>query len=71
LPYHAINHAFPGIPFYQLPEACDRIQTLLKEHDLPLMQLDSGYLKSAYHLGRNPVLISESDENTSNRAIGT
>jgi hypothetical protein len=49
----------------------DELALLLKEHDLPLMQLDPGYLKSTYHLGKNPVLISESDEKTSNRAIGT
>ncbi|MGL5192521.1 MAG: fatty acid desaturase family protein, partial [Chroococcales cyanobacterium] len=70
LPYHAIHHAFPGIPFYHLSEAGDRIQTVLKDHDLPPMKLDPGYLKSAYQLGKNPVLIHASDENTSNRAIG-
>ncbi|WP_261264984.1 fatty acid desaturase family protein [Laspinema olomoucense] len=71
LSYHAIHHAFPGIPFYHLPEACDRIQTVLQDHELPPMKLDPGYLKSAYHLGKNPVLIGASDDTTTNRAIST
>ncbi|HEY9605127.1 MAG TPA: fatty acid desaturase [Allocoleopsis sp.] len=57
LNYHAVHHAFPGIPFNQLPEAFQRIQGVLQQHNLPLMQLDEGYLKSTYWLSRHPSLI--------------
>ena len=59
LSYHAVHHAFPGIPFNQLPEAFQRIQGVLQQHGLPLMQLEEGYLKSIYWLSRHPSLIGE------------
>jgi fatty acid desaturase len=59
LSYHAVHHAFPGIPFNQLPEAFQRIQGVLQQHGLPLMQLEEGYFKSIYLLSRHPCLIGE------------
>jgi hypothetical protein len=44
LSYHAVHHAFPGIPFNRLPEAFKRIQGVLQQQGLPLMQLEEGYL---------------------------
>jgi fatty acid desaturase len=57
LNYHAVHHAFPEIPFNQLPEAFKRIQNILQENQLPTMQLDAGYLNSAYWLSSHPSLI--------------
>ncbi|MBW4428656.1 MAG: fatty acid desaturase [Nostoc desertorum CM1-VF14] len=68
LNYHAVHHTFPNIPFNQLPEAFDRIQKVLEKHNLPLMKLEEGYLKSTYWLGRHPSLIGEVDfSNATNR----
>jgi fatty acid desaturase len=61
LNYHAIHHAFPNIPFNRLPEAFQRIQGVLQQHELPPMELGAGYLKSAYCLSRQPSLIGEVD----------
>ncbi|UKO99882.1 fatty acid desaturase family protein [Nostoc sp. UHCC 0870] len=59
LNYHAVHHAFPGIPFNQLPAAFERVQGVLVKHGLPPMQLDSGYIKSSYELSHHPSLIGE------------
>jgi fatty acid desaturase len=59
LNYHAVHHAFPGIPFNQLSQAFPRIQDVLQQQSLPLMQLDEGYLKSTYGLSHHPSLIGE------------
>lgn len=59
LDYHAVHHAFPGIPFNHLPEAFERIQEVLQQHNLPPMQLDPGYLKSTYQLSHHPSFIGE------------
>ncbi|MCC5640248.1 fatty acid desaturase [Nostoc sp. CHAB 5844] len=68
LDYHAVHHIFPDIPFNQLPEAFKRIQKVLEKHNLPLMKLESGYLKSTYWLSRHPSLIGEVDfSSTTNR----
>ncbi|MDF5706288.1 MAG: fatty acid desaturase [Nostoc sp. S4] len=68
LDYHAVHHAFPNIPFYQLPFAFERIQKVLQKYNLPLMKLEAGYLKSAYWFSRHPSLIGEVDSsNTTNR----
>ncbi|ARV59775.1 fatty acid desaturase [Nostocales cyanobacterium HT-58-2] len=62
LNYHAVHHAFPDIPFNQLPEAFRRIQGVLQQHQLPLMQLEAGYLKSTYWWSYHPLLIGEVDD---------
>jgi fatty acid desaturase len=62
LDYHAVHHAFPGIPFNQLPEAFARIQGILQKYNLPAMQLDSGYIKSTYRLSNHPSLIGEANK---------
>jgi len=68
LDYHAVHHTFPNIPFNQLPEAFTRIQKVLQKHNLPLMKLEPGYVKSAYLLSRQPSLIGEVDSSdTTNR----
>ncbi|WP_026731693.1 fatty acid desaturase family protein [Fischerella sp. PCC 9605] len=61
LNYHGVHHAFPDIPFNLLPEAFHRIQGVLQQHGLPLMQLEPGYLKSTYWWSRHPSLIGEVD----------
>lgn len=61
LNYHAVHHAFPGIPFDQLPEAFQHIQGVLQRHGLPLMPLEEGYLTSTYWLSRHPSLIGDVD----------
>ncbi|MBH8573069.1 fatty acid desaturase [Nostocaceae cyanobacterium CENA369] len=61
LDYHAVHHTFSDIPFNQLPTAFKQIQSVLKKYNLPLMERESGYLKSAYCLSRNPSLIKDGD----------
>ncbi|MEO0455620.1 MAG: fatty acid desaturase [Cyanobacteria bacterium P01_A01_bin.114] len=46
LPYHSIHHAFPEIPFDQLPAAFHRIEAVLAAYQLPSMTLEQGYLSS-------------------------
>lgn len=59
LNYHAIHHAFPQIPFDQLPEAFDRIQTILQRYQLPELTVGAGYVRESLHLSRHPSLIRE------------
>ena len=59
LSYHAVHHAFPGIPFNRLPEAFQHIQGVLQQQGLPLMHLEDGYLKATHGLSRHPSLIGE------------
>lgn len=68
LNYHAVHHAFPDIPFNRLPEAFERIQKVLQQHNLPLMELGAGYLKSTYWFSGHASLIGEVDySETTNR----
>lgn len=57
LNYHSVHHGFPDIPFYHLPTAFDRIQPILQKYDFPVMELDDGYLRSAYLLSQRTLLI--------------
>ncbi len=57
LPYHSVHHAFPNIPFNQLPEAFDKIQLVLKKHHYPEIKKDNGYLRTAWRLSRQPSVI--------------
>jgi fatty acid desaturase len=57
LNYHAVHHAFPDIPFNQLPRAFQRIQAVLQQHELPLMVQDQGYLYETFKLGSCPSTI--------------
>jgi fatty acid desaturase len=57
LNYHAVHHAFPDIPFNQLPVAFDRIQTVLQRYDLPLMLQGKGYVQETIDLNRHPATI--------------
>ncbi|MGD1699750.1 fatty acid desaturase family protein [Dapis sp. BLCC M229] len=59
LNYHGVHHAFPGIPFNNLPEAFQRIQGVLKSHNLPLMKVDDGYCQKTCFLSSHPALIGE------------
>ena len=62
LNYHAVHHTFPGIPFNHIPEAFERIQAVLRRHNLPLMKLEEGgYLQELYRLSQQPSLIGNSD----------
>jgi fatty acid desaturase len=57
LDYHAVHHALPDIPFYNLPVAFDRIQQLLAQQGLPLMPQGAGYLSETWQLGQQPTVI--------------
>ncbi len=57
LNYHAIHHAFPDIPFNQLPAAFDRLQAVLQQHDLPLMLQGKGYVQETIQLNRHSATI--------------
>ena len=57
LPYHAVHHAFPDIPFNQLPEAYQRIQAILRRHNMPSMTMGQNYLRETLRLSRQPTLI--------------
>lgn len=59
LPDHAIHHAFPRIPFNHLPEAFQRIQTVLENYRLPAMQRGRGYISETLRLSVQPALIGE------------
>lgn len=59
LNYHAVHHAFPGIPFDRLPEAHGRIQTVLAEHKMPAMTLEPGYLRAVLRLVNRVTLIPD------------
>lgn len=57
LPDHAIHHAFPNIPFNHLPEAFDRVQVVLAQHQLPALSRGTGYIQEILRLAAEPVLI--------------
>jgi fatty acid desaturase len=57
LNYHAVHHAFPDIPFNQLPTAFQRIQNVLQQHGLPPMLQGEGYGQEACQLGQHPAVI--------------
>ena len=59
LNYHAVHHAFPGIPFNRLPKAHRRIQKVLRNYGLPLMKVNGGYLEESLRMGRRMMLIGE------------
>jgi fatty acid desaturase len=59
LNHHAVHHAFPNLPFNHLPEAFNRIQTVLAQYDLPPMSIGDGYVRETLHLGTQPSLIGE------------
>ena len=60
LNYHAVHHAFPKIPFNQLPEAHKRVQAILDQHGMPAMKVEPGYLSAVRTLISQFTLISES-----------
>ncbi|MEM9264898.1 MAG: fatty acid desaturase [Cyanobacteria bacterium P01_F01_bin.13] len=59
LNYHAVHHAFPGIPFDHLPEAYGRIQAVLDEHEMPAMEMEPGYPRAIKRLINRMTLISD------------
>jgi fatty acid desaturase len=58
LPYHAIHHAFPGIPFHQLPQAFTVVQNTLSEYKFPPLKTGKGYLQETLILRQHPLLIT-------------
>lgn len=58
LNYHAVHHAFPGVPFNQLATAHQRIQTIFSNHNMPAMEVQSGYLKTTFQLMQHMSLIA-------------
>lgn len=59
LNYHSVHHAFPTIPFNQLPIAYERIQAVLDQYGLPPMTFAPGYLSASLNLSRQPKLIDQ------------
>lgn len=58
LQFHAVHHAFPGIPFYRLPEAFGHMRPVLHRHGQPPLTLEEVYLKTSLRLGRGFALIN-------------
>jgi fatty acid desaturase len=50
LPHHAAHHAFPAIPFHQLPLASQRIEAVLNEAGRPALPRAENYLKAVAEL---------------------
>jgi fatty acid desaturase len=63
LNYHAVHHAFPRIPFNQLPVAYERVQTILAQQHLPPLNTGRGYVQETLHLGTHPLLIGDPNVN--------
>jgi fatty acid desaturase len=61
LPYHAIHHGFPQIPFNQLPTAYCRIQSLLDRRGYPSLTIGQGYIAETLQLMPFPSLIRQAD----------
>lgn len=66
LPYHSIHHGFPNLPFNQLPEAFNRIQSLLIEYQYSPLPLGEGYIKETLFLNAHPTLIDVNQEKIQN-----
>ena len=58
LNYHGVHHAFPRIPFNHLAEAYKIIEDYLQKYDLPPMDIEDGYIKTALKLSKKPTLIN-------------
>lgn len=43
LPHHSLHHAYPSIPYHNLPEASRIASTILKEHGKPPLPMVSSY----------------------------
>ena len=70
LNYHAVHHAFPGIPFEKLPEAFERIQQVLRDCGLPPMELGRGYIGETIFLAHQPSAIGNANpEDPRNRNL--
>ncbi|NEP15395.1 MAG: fatty acid desaturase [Leptolyngbya sp. SIO4C1] len=71
LPYHSIHHAFPDIPFDQLPTAFERIEAVLAAYHLPAMTVASGYCSETlgwlWPTDAQPALIEAAGQSTSER----
>lgn len=59
LNYHAVHHAFPGIPFDQLAIAHQRVQTLLAKYDMPPLAVEQDYCRTTLKLFGHVRLIPE------------
>lgn len=57
LNFHSVHHAFPRIPFYHLRRAHQRVAAICAAAGRPLPESD-GYLRTAVHLIRHPVVLS-------------
>ncbi|MFE4107000.1 fatty acid desaturase family protein [Almyronema epifaneia] len=64
LNYHAVHHAFPDIPFNQLPRAFAQVQQVLQQHQLPPMSMGEGYFQETLWFLQHPALIDESNRAT-------
>jgi len=64
LHYHAVHHAFPGIPYNQLATAFQRVQAVLVAHNCEAMVVGDGYVREALKLAQHPALIDRNRDST-------
>jgi fatty acid desaturase len=57
LNFHSIHHAFPKIPFYNLKEATQRVDDVLKQNNAESLPSADGYLRTYIELSRELKLI--------------
>jgi fatty acid desaturase len=48
MPYHAEHHAYPGVPFYRLPEFHALIETHLKETEAGYIRFHTNYIEQLH-----------------------
>ncbi len=68
LNFHSVHHAFPRIPYYHLREAHERIAALCAKSGRSLPE-GQGYVRTCWHLARNPVLVDEHGGEVSARTL--
>lgn len=52
LPHHGVHHAFPSIPFNQLPQAQHRVEQILSDRQYPPLPSGKGYLNTSWQMMR-------------------
>jgi fatty acid desaturase len=57
LNYHSVHHAFPGIPFYNLKEAHERLARYCRQNGAPPLVEEQGYAHAALSIIRSPKFV--------------
>lgn len=57
LNYHSVHHAFPGIPFYNLKEAHERLARYCRQHGAQPLIEEPGYTQTALSIIRSPQFV--------------